>query len=44
MDKCYELIRATTFEDVATNIDFVLDGLGGDILENSVKVGAQSFG
>lgn len=31
--KCYALIRATTFEDVATNIDFVLD-----LLVNSLKV------
>jgi hypothetical protein len=33
MDKCYALIRATTFEDVATNIDFVLD-----LLVNSLNV------
>jgi len=30
--------REQAFEKVATNIDFVLDGMGGDILEKSLEV------
>ncbi|WFB34670.1 NADP-dependent oxidoreductase [Kiritimatiellota bacterium B12222] len=30
--------RAQKFEEILTDIDFVLDGMGGDILENSIKV------
>ena len=30
--------RAVNFEDVATDVDFVLDGMGGETLERSLKV------
>ena len=30
--------REQKFEEVLSNIDFVLDGMGGDILENSLKI------
>lgn len=30
--------RSQKFEEVLTDIDFVLDGMGGEILENSLKV------
>ena len=30
--------REVNFEDVLTDIDFVLDGMGGEVLENSIKV------
>ena len=30
--------RTQKFEEVLTDIDFILDGMGGDILENSLKV------
>ena len=30
--------RAQKFEEVLTDIDFILDGMGGEILENSLKV------
>jgi NADPH:quinone reductase-like Zn-dependent oxidoreductase len=30
--------REQKFEEVLTDIDFVLDGMGGEVLENSVKV------
>lgn len=30
--------REHKFEEILSNIDFVLDGMGGDVLENSLKV------
>jgi NADPH:quinone reductase-like Zn-dependent oxidoreductase len=30
--------REQKFEEVASNIDFILDGMGGDVLKNSLKV------
>lgn len=30
--------RTQKFEEVLTDIDFILDGMGGDVLENSLKV------